>query len=90
MSIRSIIALLVVVFACAIVSQLSPSREGFNFTQCMSKGFTKEFCVQTPVSYGGPSSCRTPDGQLGEIMPGWGGECVAPSYVSAYFKPYSW
>ena len=89
---RTIAVLLFVVFWCVLASEpsLSPLKEGFSFTQCMNRGFTKEFCVQTPVSYGGPSSCRTPDGHLGQVLAGWGGKCIAPSYASPYFKPYSW
>lgn len=79
-----------IVLWCAFANQMSSSisREGFSFSQCMNKGFTKEFCVQTPVSYGGPTVCRTEDGRLGQILVGWGGQCVTPPYSSPYFTPY--
>ena len=87
-----LIALACVVLWCAFVSQISSSasQEGFSFSQCMNKGFTKEFCVQTPISYGGSAMCRAEDGRLGQVLAGWGGKCVTPPYSSPYFTPYRW
>jgi len=54
-------------------------KEGFSsskFDNCRAKGYSKEFCVQTPVSAYGPSSCLCEDGRLGRFIPGFGGECV--------------
>ena len=89
---RILVVLLLVVFWCVFVGQIfnTPYQEGFNFSQCMNKGFTKEFCVQTPISYGGPGTCRCPGGHLGQNLAGWGGECICPPYASPYFRPYSW
>lgn len=89
---RLFLALACVVLWCALIVQISGSanQEGFTFSQCINKGFTKEFCVQTPVSYGGPAVCRTEDGRLGQILAGWGGQCIAPPYSSPYFTPYRW
>ena len=87
-----LLALVCVVLWCAFITQISRSagQEGFSFSQCMNKGFTKEFCVQTPVSYGGPAACRADDGRLGQILTGWGGQCITPAYSSPYFTPYRW
>lgn len=88
----SFITLVCVVLWCVFVGQIlrTTSQEGFSFSQCMNKGFTKEFCLQTPVSYGGPAVCRNADGQLGQVLAGWGGQCITPPYSSPYFTPYRW
>jgi len=55
------------------------TQEGFTsskYDSCRAKGFSKEFCVQTPISAYGPSSCLCEDGRLGRFIPGFGGECV--------------
>ena len=50
--------------------------EGATFSECRSKGFSKEFCLQTPASLPfGPASCRCEDGSIGRIIPGLRGEC---------------
>ena len=51
-------------------------KEGFSYTDCRNKGFTKEFCVQTPIASWGTGVCLCDDGQVGLQMPGFGGECV--------------
>jgi hypothetical protein len=72
------ITLMSIIILCSLSAQIfvSRHREGFGFSHCMNNGFTKEFCVQTPVSYGGPGMCRTNDGQIGQVLGGWGGQCV--------------
>ena len=77
--------LILIILFCALIMQLRV-KEGFSFSQCRNKGFSKEFCLQTPVSFGGPTVCRTPDGHIGQILPGFGGQCVTPPYVSPYFS----
>ena len=53
-----------------------------NFDLCRSKGFSKEFCVQTPAAVSFPDGmCRCSDGRLGRYMPGWQGECVCPQII---------
>ena len=47
-----------------------------NYNKCRGQGFSKEFCVQTPTSVFGPSICQCDDGQLGQYLPGFQGECV--------------
>ena len=58
-----------------------PRTEGFSvaYDECRTKGFSKSFCVQTPVSTYGPSHCLCSDGRLGRILPGFQGECHCPS-----------
>lgn len=53
------------------------SREGLtNYGDCISKGYTKEFCLTTPVASFGPGTCQCEDGSIGRIIPGFRGECV--------------
>jgi hypothetical protein len=77
------IVLVVVSFIVSItilynISSQSFIREGFssNYNSCIAKGYSKSFCVQTPTSTYGPSSCLCEDGKLGRIIPGFGGQCV--------------
>ena len=54
-------------------------KEGFqggSYNECINKGFTKEFCVQTPVSVLGPGYCLCRNGLLGFRQPGFQGRCV--------------
>jgi hypothetical protein len=50
--------------------------EGFSYSDCRQKGFSKEFCVTTPVGAAGTGTCLCEDGQMGLQLPGFGGECV--------------
>ena len=53
------------------------TNEGFtSFVKCRSKGYSKEFCLQTPITYWGPNSCLCKDGSRGIIHPGLRGECL--------------
>lgn len=47
-----------------------------SYNDCISKGYSKEFCVQTPTSVLGPSGCMCPNGSLGRRLPGFRGRCV--------------
>ena len=47
-------------------------RENYDTQDCLNKGYTKEFCLTRPD----PGKCRCENGQIGKIMPGYGGECV--------------
>lgn len=54
-------------------------REGFfspQYKDCIKSGFSKEFCVQTPVSAMGPGACECEPGVWGYQLPGFQGECV--------------
>lgn len=56
--------------------QKGKTVEGATFSQCRSKGFSKEFCLQTPASLKyGPATCKCDDGRMGKIIPGFRGEC---------------
>ena len=50
--------------------------EGFSYNECISNGYSKEFCVQTPTSVFGPNVCQCDDGRIGQILPGFRGECI--------------
>ena len=67
----------------AAVLVLSPTREGFSssFNKCRAKGYSKEFCVQTPTTHFGPAACRCPNGMLGQRYPGFGGKCVCGPFL---------
>jgi len=76
---------IIVISLCAFI-QLQPAKEGFfsppSFADCRADGFTKEFCVQTPLSapWLGPDVCRCPSGELGRRLPGFRGECVCSGW----------
>ena len=53
------------------------TQEGLtSYNRCRANGYTKAFCVQTPVSVFGPAGCMCPDGSIGRIHPGLRGECL--------------
>jgi hypothetical protein len=47
-----------------------------SYQECIDKGYTKEFCLQTPSSVFGPSSCLCNNGSMGYLLPGFRGHCV--------------
>ena len=47
-----------------------------SFKSCRNKGYTKEFCLQTPTANFGPSACTCLDGRLGGYLPGFRGQCI--------------
>ena len=51
-----------------------------SFSRCWAKGYTKEFCLQTPTTLWGPAGCKCPDGSAGLIHPGLRGECLCTRY----------
>ena len=54
----------------------SQSKENFSdYTSCIAKGYTKEFCSQTPNTLS-TDICTCSNGLLGKRLPGFGGECV--------------
>ena len=85
---RVLIALLGVILWCSLMNENS-NQEGFSFMSCLNKGFSKDFCVQTPVSYGNNSLCFCGE-RIGQNLGGWQGSCVCPANISPYFTPYSW
>ena len=57
-----------------------------DYVDCRNSGFTKEFCLKTPITNGSPSSCMCDNGQLGQRLPGFKGKCVCntDSYQANY------
>ena len=56
-----------------------PVKEGMissSYNDCLSKGFTKEFCVQTPMAGNVVGTCICENGSIGLLMPGFRGECI--------------
>ena len=53
-----------------------------SYNDCIGKGYSKEFCVQTPTSVLGPSGCTCPNGSLGHRMPGFRGRCICDDIYS--------
>ena len=52
-------------------------KEGLStYSECINKGYTKSYCVQTPTSTFGPGICKCKDGHLGRRIAGFMGECV--------------
>ncbi len=62
---------------------LNNTQEGFSpaFNSCRAKGYSKEFCVQTPTTHFGPGACRCLNGALGRRYPGFGGKCVCTPFI---------
>ena len=53
------------------------TTEGFQtYQQCRDLGYSKEFCVQTPISVFGPAGCMCRDGSMGATYPGLRGGCL--------------
>jgi|UniRef100_A0A6C0CKB4 hypothetical protein len=79
MKFSRIIILLLFIFVLFSIFSQKKFTEGFQssqFDSCRSKGYSKEFCLQTPSSAYGPSSCLCEDGKLGRFIPGFGGKCL--------------
>lgn len=77
------IAFLIVIILLAVFYKKN-TKEGFTFNQCRNLGYSKEFCVQSPTGFIGPSGCLCPDGTIGKILPGFRGKCVC-SYPNIFF-----
>lgn len=73
-----VILLLIIIFANTIFSKvdISENFDSISYSDCLSKGYTKEFCGKTSVSFMGPSICTCSDGSIGTIMPGFRGGCI--------------
>jgi len=76
-------ALMFIILITIAVFLLRSKREGFSsaFNNCLAKGYTKEFCVQTPITHFGPGACRCANGELGRRYPGFGGKCVCSPFL---------
>jgi len=69
-------AAVLVVIVLFLDSHMFKTVEAFDYDKCRQKGFSKEFCVTTPVAVVGPGGCRCPDGRIGQYIPGFGPNCV--------------
>ena len=75
-------SILVVLYVCIVLYLLlvaggHSSKEGFSsFNRCRARGFTKEFCLETPIGAVGPGGCLCGDGRVGRFIPGFRGRCV--------------
>ena len=53
-----------------------------NFKQCRARGFSKEFCIQTPAAVSLPDAlCSCSNGRKGRYMSNRQGECVCPQIL---------
>lgn len=55
-----------------------------DFINCRSKGYTKEFCIQTPYAYMDVNTCMCSNGELGRRLPGFHGKCICNRF---YYGP---
>ncbi len=63
---------------------ITNSSSSQRFQDCVNKGFSKEFCIETPTLRYGPNTCICHDGSIGFYSPGFAGQCVCNS-TSFYF-----
>jgi len=82
-----IVILFNLVFEITLNGRQSGVKEKFtpSYQDCISSGYTKEFCSQTPTSVLGPSGCLCRDGSIGRILPGFGGRCVCSNILINQF-----
>ena len=59
-----------------------------SYQKCLSKGYTKEFCVTTPVSFLGPTTCMCKNGTIGRRLLGFRGKCICDNNAFPYQKFY--
>ena len=75
-----------ILFFVLIICLFKPVKEGMissSYSDCISKGFTKEFCVQTPFAGNVVGTCLCDDGSKGLLIPGFRGECVCgPTFIT--------
>lgn len=76
----SIILLLIVLINLFNAKKCEGFENTENYNSCLSKGFTKEFCLQTPSSMFFPGTCRCENGSVGYYLPGFGGKCMCGYY----------
>lgn len=74
---KALLLIIVIIFFSYL--NIPKKKEGFNnisYNECRNQGYTKEFCLQTPVSILGPGYCLCRNGLLGFREPGFRGRCV--------------
>jgi len=52
------------------------------YVKCRNNGFTKEFCLETPIANNNPNTCVCENGQMGYFKTGFKGECICNHMVS--------
>jgi len=73
------LVLVIIFFSYLNIPKVKNTKEGFtnqSYNECINQGYTKEFCIQTPVSVLGPGYCLCRNGLLGFREPGFQGRCV--------------
>jgi putative hemolysin len=73
---RAIIFILLFVIGICLFKPVKEGMVTSDYNNCLSKGFTKEFCVQTPFAGNVVGTCLCDDGNTGLLMPGFKGECI--------------
>ena len=74
---KFVICIMIILLVVKSARDILTLKEGFSYSDCMSQGYTKEFCVQRPL----PGMCQCPNGLIGRIEPGFGGACVCSYYT---------
>lgn len=79
-----LLGVLIIVLCLGKVVNVKETFISNDYTNCINKGFTKEFCVQTPYAANVVGTCLCDDGNIGVQMPGFQGECVCSSSQFLY------
>lgn len=62
------------------------NEEGLtNFSDCRAQGYSKEFCIATPVATYGPGTCMCDNGSIGRVLPGFRGGCICNTGFDGLF-----
>lgn len=78
---RTLIILTIILFLIYGINIIKKkSHENFksnnDYSSCIEKGFTKEFCIQNPSANFYPGTCICENGDIGYYIPGFAGRCV--------------
>lgn len=47
-----------------------------SYRRCRHKGYTKQFCLQTPFTNMNTDTCMCENGNVGRRLPGFRGKCI--------------
>ena len=72
----SLLAYLFFVLGGKTLAQVKKKESFSSFNRCRAQGFSKEFCLETPVGAVGPNVCTCSNGMVGKYVPGFRGHCV--------------